>query len=215
MAQRASTTPTGSDAPGVRRSANEAPAGRRRVDAVRNREAIVAATVRALRADPDASVTQIAQTAGVGRVTLYGHFSTRAELVDAALADVLSRGNHVLEGLDLGGDPREAFGRLVASSWALLDESRSLWAAAQRELPQGRVRDLHEDFEGRVRRLLERGQHEGAFRDDLPVGWLLASMHALMHGAAEEVAAGRIEPDSAGPLLQATLLAAYAPQRSG
>lgn len=205
MAKRASTR--------ITPAATEQPGGRRRADAVRNREAIVAATISTLRADPDASMAQIADVAGVGRVTLYGHFATRADLIDAALADVLDRGNRVLEGLDLDGDARAAFGRLVDSSWRLLDESRALLAVAQRELPQGRIRDLHEDLEGRVRRLLERGQREGVFRGDLPVAWLLATMHALMHAAADEIAAGRLEPDHAGPFLQATLLAAYAPHR--
>lgn len=172
----------------------------------------MAATSRTLRALPNASMAQIAEAAGVGRMTLYGHFSTRAELLDAALVEVLRDSNQVLGELDLDGEPREAFGRLVASSWTLLDEVRALVVAAQRELAPARIRELHDGLEDRVRRLLERGQREGAFRDDLPVAWLLATMHALMNGAADEVASGRLDPARAGPLLQATLLAAYAPQ---
>lgn len=77
--------------------------GRRRADAVRNQAAILAATRGTLSINPDATMAQIAHAAGVGRVTLYGHFSNRAELIDAALADVLHRGNGVLEQLDLDG----------------------------------------------------------------------------------------------------------------
>lgn len=197
------------------RASGQRPAEPRRADARRNRAAIVASTISTLRGDPDASVAEIAQAAGVGRVTLYGHFASRAELVEAALIDVLDRGNEALSALDLDAAPPEALARLVDSSWSLLEESRSLLAAAQRELPQGRVRELHDVVEARVRALVVRGQDEGAFRDDLPVDWLLATMHALMHGAADEIAAGRLEPNRAGPLLQATLLAAYAPQPRG
>lgn len=185
---------------------------RRRSDALRNRAAILAAATTVLRADPDASVAQIAQEAAVGRVTLYGHFSTRAELIDAALLNVLDRGNEALGRLDLTGEPAEAFYRLVTSSWRLLDESRSLLAAAQRELPHERIRALHHDHEVRVRQLLERGQHEGAFRSDLPVSWLLATTHAVLHGATDEVAAGRLDPTDAGRFVAATLSAAFAPQ---
>lgn len=188
---------------------------RKRADAVRNREAIVAAAVRTLRADPEASVAQIAQAAGVGRVTLYGHFATRAELVDTALADVLDRGNAALAELDLGGDPRAALATLVASSWQLLDESRALLIAAQRELPLGRIRDQHQEIEARVRSLLERGQSQGVFRDDLPVSWLLTTMHALMHAAAEEITADRLDPADAPRLLEATLLPAFARTDAG
>lgn len=154
---------------------------------------------------------QIARQAGVGRVTLYGHFATRAELIDAALSDVLIRGDDALSALDLSGDPATALDALVASSWDLLDEARAVLAAAQRELPAARIRELHRDVEARVAVLLERGQAEGAFRTDQPVSWLLATMHALMHGAAEEIAAGRLDPGDAASLLQATLRAAFAP----
>jgi AcrR family transcriptional regulator len=186
-----------------------------RADARRNREAIVVATVEALRQNPDASVAQIAATAGVGRMTLYGHFESRAALLEAALVDVLERGNQVLETLDLEGDPGEALERLVRSSWALLDDSRALLSAAQRELSPGRIRDLHEKIEGRVRRLIERGQDQGAFRPDVPVSWLAAVMHALMHAAAEEVAAERMSPDEASALLATSVRSAFAPDPSG
>lgn len=185
-----------------------------RADARRNREAIVVATVEALRQNPDASVAQIAATAGVGRMTLYGHFDSRAALLEAALVDVLERGNQVLEGLDLEGDPGEALEQLVRSSWALLDDSRALLAAAQRELAPGRIRDLHEEIEGRVRRLIEHGQHRGAFRSDVPVSWLAAVMHALMHAAAEEIAAQRMSHDEAPGLLATTVCSAFAPTPS-
>ncbi len=182
-----------------------------RADARRNREAIVVATVQALRQDPDASISQIAATAGVGRMTLYGHFESRAVLLEAALVDVLERGNQVLGDLNLDGDPGEALEMLVRSSWALLDDSRALLAAAQRELAPGRIRDLHEEVEGRVARLIERGQDHGAFRADVPVSWLAAVMHALMHAAAEEIAADRMTPEDAPTLLATTVRSAFSP----
>ncbi|MEV4182991.1 helix-turn-helix domain-containing protein [Streptosporangium canum] len=50
---------------------------------------IVSAARECLSGDPNASVDDIAKAAGVGRMTLYGHFGTRAELVEAALVDAL------------------------------------------------------------------------------------------------------------------------------
>ena len=49
----------------------------KRSDALRNIEAILEAATTCLARDPDASVNSIAQAAGVGRVTLYGHFESR------------------------------------------------------------------------------------------------------------------------------------------
>lgn len=181
-----------------------------RADARRNRAAILAATVTALRANPDASVADIAAEAGVGRMTLYGHFSTRAELIEAALTDSLERAENVLADVSLDGDAREAFSRLIASSWKLLDQSRGLLAAAQKELPPARIRELHEKAEARMRGLLERGQSEGAFRTDLPVSWLLATTHVVMNGAAEEISAGRLDAEDAARFIDATLQPAFA-----
>src|SRR5690625_5286957 len=160
-----------------RGSATGSRAVNQRADAQRNRAKILAATVTAIRKNPDASVADIAAEAGVGRMTLYGHFQTRAELIEAALVESLERGEEVLREVPLDGDAREAFARLVASSWVLVDQSQALLAAAQKELPAARIRELHESAEARMRGLLLRGQREGAFRADLPVSWLRSEEH--------------------------------------
>jgi TetR/AcrR family transcriptional regulator, mexCD-oprJ operon repressor len=62
----------------------------------------------------------------------------------------------------------------------------------------------------RVERLIGRGQEERAFRTDLPRPWLVATFYSVMHGAAEEVDAGRLEPDQAADVLAASMLSALA-----
>jgi hypothetical protein len=85
--------------------------------------------------DPDASVGDIAKAAGVGRVTFYGHFPTRADLVDAVFARTVAEADEAFKGVDLTGDPRAALARLVASSWQIVNRHRALLRAAQ---PPGR-----------------------------------------------------------------------------
>src|SRR5699024_8219642 len=121
----------------------------------------------------------------------------------------LERGEDVLREVPLDGDAREAFGRLVASSWVLVDQSRALLAAAQKELPAARIRELHEKAEARMRTLLLRGQREGGFRIDLPVTWLLTTPHVVMNGAAGVVQAGRLDPADATWFIDAILLPAF------
>jgi TetR/AcrR family transcriptional regulator, mexCD-oprJ operon repressor len=183
----------------------------RRADARRNVEAILRAATECLGRRPDATLAEIAEAAGIGRVTLYGHFSSRAELLDAVMAHALEHGNAVLEPVDLSGDPRDALVRLIEASWEVLDQSRSILAAAQKELSPVRIRELHEEPAARVAGLLERGQAEGAFRTDLPVSWLVVTLHNLMHGAADEIQAGRLTPDDAAGHIAATALAAFTP----
>jgi TetR/AcrR family transcriptional regulator, mexCD-oprJ operon repressor len=183
----------------------------KRADAQRNITAIVDAALDCLGRNPDASVGEIAQTAGVGRVTLYGHFPSRADLVDAALAKAITESNAILEAVDLSGDPRKALTRLIEDSWRIVNQFRSLLVAAQNALPQGRIRDLHAGPVERVARLIERGQAEGVFRTDLPMSWLVATMQNVMHGAADEIHAGRLSPDDTAGLITATVLAAFTP----
>ena len=57
----------------------------------------------------------------------------------------------------------------------------------------------------RVRELVDRGRADGSFRTDLPAGWLVASCLALIHAGAEEVRAGRIDPDGAFAVLMTTV----------
>ncbi|MFF0268980.1 TetR/AcrR family transcriptional regulator [Kribbella sp. NPDC004536] len=183
----------------------------RRADAQRNIAAILTAAAECLSRNPAASTSEIAKAAGVGRVTLYGHFPSRAELVDAVFVQAIAIGEETLGQVDLTGEPRAALARLIDSSWQLVDQFRALLIAAEEALPPGRVRELHADPMARVERLIERGRAEGDFRTDLPTSWLVSVMHNVMHGAAGDILAGRISSADAAPYITATLLAAYTP----
>src|SRR6478672_563876 len=98
----------------------------KRADAQRNIAAIVAAATECLSRDPAASTSEIAKAAGVGRVTLYGHFPARSDLVDAVFVHAIESGEESLGQVDLSGDPRAALARLTESSWHLVDRYRSL-----------------------------------------------------------------------------------------
>lgn len=183
----------------------------RRADARRNIEAILDAALECLSRNPEVSVGDIAAAAGVGRVTLYGHFPSRAELVDAVLARTVEEAEQVLVGVDLTGDPREALARLVNYAWRHIDRYRTLQMVAHRELSGERIRAHHDGPLHRIRPLIERGRRDGAFRTDLPTSWLVSTFHSVLHGAADEIAAGRLDAADAAPTITATLLAAFAP----
>ncbi len=182
-----------------------------RADARRNIEAILDAAVNCLARDPEVSVADVAAAAGVGRVTLYGHFKTRADLIDAALVRTVERSDQILDATDTTGDPTEALVRLVAASWQIVDQFRNILLAAQRELPAERIRGVHDRVLRRIQSLVERGQRSGAFRTDLPKRWLLTTAYGLMHAAAADAAAGRVKVDQVPGLVAATLIAAFTP----
>jgi TetR/AcrR family transcriptional repressor of mexCD-oprJ operon len=184
---------------------------RRRADAERNIAAILDAALACFSRNADASVGDVARAAGVGRVTLYRHFPSREALLDAVLAHAISRADAALEAVAVDDGPApEALSRLIHSSWRIVDHHRSLLAAAQRDLPPTRIRHHHDQAMARVERLIARGQDEGDFRTDLPRPWLVATFYSVLHSAAEEVDAGRLDPTQAPEILTATLLDAFA-----
>ena len=95
---------------------------RRRADAERSIAAIVEAAFDGLCRDPDVSMSAIARGAGVGRVTLYTHFPTRAALVDAVARRAVAQAAAALnaEAPD-EGPAREALARLAGPGWRVLD----------------------------------------------------------------------------------------------
>ena len=185
-----------------------------RADARRNIAAIVEAAAACLARDPDASIAEIAAGAGVGRITLYGHFKSRAELVEAVLARAIDEADAVLADLGPVGEPVDALVRMVRSSWEVVDRFRGVLHAAQRELPAERIRSAHDQVMAHILGVVERGRAAGTFRSDLPIPWLVSLAVAVMHTAAEDVEAGRLERGSAADHVAATLVAAYTPPGS-
>jgi TetR/AcrR family transcriptional regulator, mexCD-oprJ operon repressor len=181
---------------------------RLRADARRNIALILDAAESCLARDPDASMSDIAAAAGVGRVTIYGHFPSRRALLEAVVHRALEAANAALNEIDLSGDPGEAFARLVDATWQVTLRSGNLIIAANKALPVTTVREAHTGgLEERVRQLLAAGQRSGAFRSDLSADWLMATFHAVMHAAANEIDAGRLERADASRIITSTMLA--------
>ena len=133
-----------------------------RADVRRNVAAILAAGEELLARDPEATMSAIASAAGVGRVTLYAHFPSRAELVEAVFRRVVTEAAESLDAIDVSGDAADALARLVGSGWQVVHRFRSILAAAERELSPEVIRDLHDPHLARLAALLERGRAEGA-----------------------------------------------------
>jgi TetR/AcrR family transcriptional regulator, mexCD-oprJ operon repressor len=182
----------------------------RRADAEQNMARILDAAAACLSRSPTASMGEIAQAAGVGRVTVYGHFPSREALIEATLTRLLEQGETVLAGLDLAGDPRQALRTLIESSWRLIADAGAVLEAAQAVLPPARIRELHAKPAQRAEQLIRRGQSEGAFRSDLPPTWLTSVLHHILKGAAADISSGRLDPADAPRFIVATVLPAYA-----
>jgi len=176
-----------------------------RSDSRRNRDAILVAAARCLTENPSATLADIAQAAGIGRVTLYGHFSSRAELLTALLHTTMVRVDTELSGVDLSGTAWDAMDALIASSWRVLSDVNTLRGVVEQALPDATMHDSHGDPRVRLVELLDRGRADGSFRSDQSVGWQVACYFSILHGAASEIRAGRLTQDEVQSLLPQTI----------
>lgn len=181
-----------------------------RADALRNIEAIMDAATRILSVKPDASINEIAKAADVGRVTLYGHFDSRATLVRKVVDRAIAQTDEALAQLSFDGDPRAALGRLLEASWHLTHRFGAIVVAASQALTPEQMRRAHDEPAARVRTLLERGRAAGEFRGDVPLDWQISVIQAILHGAFAAVHRGEIPAGDAPLLVRDTALAALA-----
>jgi TetR/AcrR family transcriptional regulator, mexCD-oprJ operon repressor len=173
----------------------------RRATAERNVEAILDAAERLLARRSPATIVAVANEAGVSRVTVYAHFSTREQLLEAVVERTVQRTTGALDAVELErGPPLEALGRVIEAGWRDLDRNDAIAQAAGELLTPEALRRTHRAAHERLRTLVERGRRSGDFRTDVPAEWLVASFHALIHAAGDEVRAERMR---AGPALDA------------
>jgi AcrR family transcriptional regulator len=189
--------------------------GRRRADAERNIAAILDAAVEVLAERPDASMGQIALAAGVARQTVYAHYDSREALLAAVAARALAQAAAAIDRAEPNrGPPIQALDRLIGAWWGSIERhARVLEALAQGFPGAAEVHDFHSPILERVERLVRRGQRTGDFDRRLPPGWMAISFLALMHAAAEEVAAGRLSEAAAGQALERTVPRAFGVRR--
>ncbi|MCX5583081.1 TetR/AcrR family transcriptional regulator [Streptomyces erythrochromogenes] len=169
------------------------PPRRRRADAERSRSAVLDAAIRLLAERPDAGMAAIAAAAGVTRQTVYAHFGTRDELLEAVADRITEEAMAAMDDAEVDEGPAlEALLRLQDISWRLFEGHPVLLqlGAAPGNAEADGVR--HEPVMARLTRLIEKGQAAGEFDPEPPAAWLVAAVTALGHAAGDEVGAGRM-----------------------
>ena len=188
---------------------------RRRADAQRNREAILAAGLDVLSRRPEAGLVDVARAGGLTRTTVYAHFASREELLEELLRRAVNGTSQAIDAGDPSSGPAdEALLRVVAASWREVADHAGLVDTVSRSLGE-RAAELHAPVRDRLLTLVRRGRQEGAFRGDVPERWLTTAYFALVHAAGREVAAGAREPADAERDLAAAILGVFRPPAGG
>jgi AcrR family transcriptional regulator len=183
---------------------------KRRADAERNLGRIIEAATGLLAVNPRASMAEIAEASGLVRATLYRHFPTREELLQAiystALEDALSA---ILAAEPERGNATDAIARVVDALLVVGDRYQIL-NAERRDYPE--LREQEESVGAPLLALVERGQRDGEIRDDMPLRWLVAGLASLLTEALRAVARGDISRAEAGSLATRTFLESMQPR---
>ncbi|SDQ58221.1 TetR/AcrR family transcriptional regulator [Thermostaphylospora chromogena] len=186
----------------------------RRADAERNIATILATALELFGRNDNVSMADVARAAGLGRVTVYAHFPSRGDLIEALVAHAIREAEQVMDDC-LTASQRladQVLADLIGSAWHTLNRYRRLRAHAIATLGPERLDRHHDPVRQRIEQLLTRGQEQGVFRTDLPIDWMVACVFSVIHTAADEVDVGRMDGESAPRLLTSTVLAALRPQ---
>lgn len=169
---------------------------------------ILEAALAALASDPDASMAEIARRAGLVRATIYVHFPTRESLIEAVTERAVAEVTQAMAAAEPDrDDPAEALQRVLTTAWGELGRFHALVGINARQ-PPATLRRLHGPAFALLLPLIERGQHTGAFRSDVPATWHLSMLLAIIHTASEELQADRMPAEAVESALVTTVLGA-------
>jgi AcrR family transcriptional regulator len=183
----------------------------RKATAERNVEAILDGAERLLARRRRPSISAVAEEAGLSRVTVYSHFADRQRLLEAVVERGVRRAMAAIDSADPeSGSAPEALQRLIEASWGEIGHNEQIGRASAAELSPEAMRRAHAAARATIRKLAERGRHEGTFRSDVPVEWLVTGCLALVHAAAEEVREGELDSDAALEALSITVADLFA-----
>lgn len=169
--------------------------------ASRSRNALLSAATDVLIRNPDASLSEIAAQAGVGRATLYRHFQTRehllVELALESLAETDKACAHIQEE-NLKG--RRAIEEIFRSVMPLANRFHfllSLWPSIE---THQKLKDAYTDQLYQLVGSIEEAKMENSIDKSLPNDWLIELIDNLLYTGWHCIANGSLTVERATEL---------------
>lgn len=148
------------------------------------------------------SMEELAARVGISKPTLYGFFSTKADLVIAAIARGMER---TLERVEhVAGQEGPPLDRLAAAMRTIVEQSQHGIAPSMTDMPEmkelmhdrAEVKLLKERMSDTIGTLVEQARREGQVADDLPTPIILQVFRGIVMSC--------FHPDPCDPLPQHT-----------
>ena len=152
-------------------------------------------------------MAEVASAAGLARATLYRHFPTRSDLVEAIRAQAYDDAGAAIAASRLEeGCASEALQRLIEGLIAVGDRYRFLQNEAETEAGGAASRKREAELGLPVLALIGRGQESGELSPDVPPRWVTRTLDALIRSALRDVAEGQITPNEAAAMVYRTTM---------
>ncbi|MFI6015606.1 TetR/AcrR family transcriptional regulator [Streptomyces sp. NPDC051243] len=167
------------------------------------RARILEAARRELSRDPDASLGDIAEAAGVVRRTVYGHFNGRAALVEGLVEDAAQALRQALRRALAAprvpaADAVTELARFVLAVWPVGDRYRILLRLAPQDLGAERVAEVLAPARDMAEAIIGRGQRQGVFQASVPPAVLTRALEGHLLGLLDCVNGGAWSDDGTG-----------------
>jgi AcrR family transcriptional regulator len=156
-----------------------------RSDAKRNRRRLLESAAEVLREQGlDASLDEISRRAGVGNATLYRHFPSREELLEAVYLEQADARRQSFERSLAMSDGWEALTHYVEEACGFFATDQGLADLLNRGMPRSPMLDeMRDSCQSILRELLDRARAQGSVREDIEqtdLMWILASLQQVV-----------------------------------
>lgn len=151
---------------------------------IKSRNALMDAGMALLIQNPEASLSDIAQYAGVGRATLYRQFETRDELLVCIAKNCLQKFEEVTDPIEsLATSALDAV-RLMFELLLPLEAEMSFLMKFETMLPESEdIQHIWQEQQTEIQELLQACQQEKSIDPTLPIAWLESFLDGLFFAA--------------------------------
>lgn len=150
--------------------------------AKRSRRALLDAGIELLLKNPQASLSDIATHAGVGRATLYRQFESREQLIQELAVESLVMTDKVVAPVKQRQLPaKETLAEMFKVLMPLADRYHfilSIWSIAEQD---DEVMSIYNSQLNNLATLIERGKKEGSIKCSLDTAWIVCLIDSMIY----------------------------------
>lgn len=152
---------------------------------------ILEAALHELGRNPDSTLAELAEAAGVARRTVYVHFAGRSALVEGIATDAAEAIRRAVAATGApAADAATALARFVLTLWPVGDRYRVLTGLARQDLGPDQVDAMLSPARDRVTGILALGQRQGVFHTRVPPAPLGRAVEALLLALLDGINSG-------------------------